>query len=68
MHTAAEIGNEYTMDGLVRLGADVNIKDEDGVSETLIITAGKFSSNHPRKSPVCTVSVYRQPQNMCIIT
>ena len=39
MHTAAKEGNEYTMDGLVKLGADINIKDKDGVSETLIITA-----------------------------
>ena len=38
MHTAAKDGNEYTMKGLVKLGADLNVKDNDGVSET---TAGK---------------------------
>ena len=43
MHTAAKEGNEYTMDGLVKLGADIYIKDKDGVSETLIITAGRFN-------------------------
>ena len=36
MHTAAKTGNEYTMEGLVELGAHKNIKDKDGVSETLI--------------------------------
>ena len=34
MHTAAKDGNEYTMTGLVKLGADINIKDNDGVTET----------------------------------
>ena len=48
MHTAAKEGNEYTMDGLVKLGADLNIKDKDGVSETLIITAGRFIWIPPR--------------------
>ena len=43
MHTAAKEGNEYTMKGLFKLGADINIKDKDGVSETLIITAGRFN-------------------------
>ena len=43
MHTAARDGNEYTMKGLAKLGADINIKDKDGVSDTLIITAGRFS-------------------------
>ena len=33
MHTAAKHGNEFTMKGLVKLGADMNIKDKDGVSE-----------------------------------
>ena len=42
MHTAAKEGNEYTMEGLVKLGADINIKDKDGVSETQNITAGRF--------------------------
>jgi len=44
MHTAAKQGNEYTMKCLVKLGADLNIKDKKGVSETqnIIITAGRF--------------------------
>ena len=36
MHTAAKIGNEYTMDYLVKLEADMDIKDKDGVSETVV--------------------------------
>ena len=35
MHTAAKDGDEYTMKGLVNLGADINIKDKDGVRETI---------------------------------
>ena len=31
MHTAAKEGNEHTMKGLVKLGADINIKDKNGV-------------------------------------
>ena len=31
MHTAAKDGNEFTMQGLFRLGAYINIKDNDGV-------------------------------------
>ena len=31
MHTAAKDGNEFTMKGLVGLGADINIRDKDGV-------------------------------------
>ena len=31
MHTAAKDGNEFTMKGLVKLGGDINIKDNDGV-------------------------------------
>ena len=34
MHTATEVGNEFTVKGLVKQGADINIKDNDGVSET----------------------------------
>ena len=36
MHTAAKVGNEYTMRELVKLGANMNIKDNDGVSETVL--------------------------------
>ena len=37
MHTAAKDGNEYTMEGLVKLGADIKIKDKNGVSETILL-------------------------------
>ena len=37
MHTAAKDGNEYTMEGLVNLGANINIKDKDGVSEAILL-------------------------------
>ena len=37
MHTAAKNGNKYTMKGLTKLGADINIKDKDGVSETILL-------------------------------
>ena len=36
LHTAAKVGNEYTMRELVELGANMNIKDNDGVSETVL--------------------------------
>ena len=32
MHSAANEGNEYTIEGLVAQGADINIKDRNGVS------------------------------------
>ena len=31
MHTAAKNGDEFILKGLVKLGADINIKDNDGV-------------------------------------
>ena len=31
MHTATKEGQEYTVQGLVDLGADINIKDSEGV-------------------------------------
>ena len=42
MHSAAKEGNDYTLKELVKLGADINIKDNHGVSEILTITAGRF--------------------------
>ena len=39
MHTAAKDGNEFTVKGLCELGADINIKDNDGVRESLIMSA-----------------------------
>ena len=41
MHTAAKKGHEYTVKGLVKQRADINIKDNDGVSETSYATIGK---------------------------
>ena len=43
MHSAAKEGNEYTMGRLVKLGADINIKDNDGVGETVTITGGRLT-------------------------
>ena len=43
MHTAAKEGHEYTMKGLAKLSAATIIKDDDGVSETRIITAGRLT-------------------------
>ena len=37
MHTAAKVGHEYTLKSLVLKGADINIKDNDGVSVLLVI-------------------------------
>ena len=36
MHTAAKVGHEYTLKSLVLKGADINIKDKDGVSLLLV--------------------------------
>ena len=37
MHTAAKDGNKFTMEGLVELGADINIKDNNGVNENILV-------------------------------
>jgi len=37
MHTAAKNANKFTMEVLDDLGADMNIKDIDGVSKSTII-------------------------------
>ena len=37
MHTAAKNGNEFIRKGLIMLGADINIKDKNGVSETILL-------------------------------
>ena len=36
MHTAAKDGNKFTIEVLDDLGADINIKDKDGVGYTLL--------------------------------
>jgi len=43
MQTAEKEGHEYTMKGLEKLSAATNIKDNDGVSETRITTAGRLT-------------------------
>lgn len=37
MHTAAKDGNKFTMEHLFKLGANINIKDKDGVSEVILL-------------------------------
>ena len=37
MHTAAKNANKFTMEVLHYLGADMNIKDMDGVSKSTLI-------------------------------
>ena len=37
MHTAAKDGNKFTMEGLVELGADIDIKDNNGVNENILV-------------------------------
>ena len=37
MHIAAKEGNEYTIKGLVEQKADINTKDNDGVSEIILL-------------------------------
>ena len=59
MHTAAREGNEYTMKGLVMVGADINIKDKDGVSVRDYNSGERFKLTmlfleHPKKTPRCS--------------
>ena len=37
MHTAAKNANKFTMEVLDDLGADINIKDKNGVSKSTIL-------------------------------
>ena len=37
MHTAAKVGNKFTMEALVELGADINIKDNNEVNKNIIL-------------------------------
>ena len=46
LHTAAKVGNEYTMRELVKLGANMNIKDNDGVSENVLVEIYWFEFEH----------------------
>ena len=59
MHTAAKDGNEYTMKGLVNLGADINIKDINGVRDTIILN---LSIPFPRKT-CFALFISKQPLN-----
>ena len=37
MHMAAKEGRDYTVKCLVKKGADVDVKDKYGVSETMLV-------------------------------
>ena len=37
LHVAASKGRDYTVENLVKKGADMNIKDKNGVSEKLYL-------------------------------
>ena len=37
LHIAASKGRDYTVECLVKKGADINIKDKTGVSETILL-------------------------------
>ena len=37
LHVAASRGHDYTVECLVKKGADMNIKDESGVCETILL-------------------------------
>ena len=37
LHVAASKGRDYTVEHLVRKGADMHIKDKDGVCETIFL-------------------------------
>ena len=37
LHVAASSGRDYTVEWLVKKGADVNIKNETGVHETILL-------------------------------
>jgi len=38
LHVAASKGRHYTVECLVKKGADINIKDKTGVCETIFLT------------------------------
>ena len=50
MHTAANFGNEFTMEGLLKRGADIEMKDINGVSETVLNLSSPFSKEDPSSS------------------
>ena len=37
LHVAASNGRDYTVECLVKKGADINMKDESGVCETILL-------------------------------
>ena len=37
LHVAASKGRDYTVECLVEKGADINIKDKNGVNETILL-------------------------------
>ena len=40
LHVAASKGHDYTVECLVKIGANINIKDKAGVSMTLLLNYG----------------------------
>ena len=41
LHAAASKGHDYTAECLLKRGADINIKDKDGVSMTILLNYGR---------------------------
>ena len=39
LHIAVEEGQEYTVECLVKIGADINIQDNDEVTDTILAVA-----------------------------
>ena len=66
MHTAAKENHEYTVHYLAELGADIDIKDNDGVSETLIITAGRLAFPQAHKEPLHALLWINIGTNTCM--
>ena len=62
LHTAAKVGNEYTMREFVDLGANMNIKDNDGVSETVLLEIYWFEFEHPISKEALFVNKQRIKQ------
>ena len=42
LHVAASKGHDYTVEWLVKEGADMNIKDKTGVCETILLMVVKY--------------------------
>ena len=44
MHAAAKEGRDYTVECLVKKGADISIKDKNEVGQTMLANCGKIRS------------------------